>query len=78
MTTEAAVLVRSFRDGKRTVTWTIPKPRPGSVMHSATAWDPDLPMHLSKCEWSDYRAGRDAIYTELSALLGTRIAIIEL
>jgi len=77
VTAEAAALVRSFRVGHRTVTWTIPNPAPGSVSHSVVEWEPDLPRRLSKREWRQYRSGRDAIYAELSAMLGVRIAVLE-
>jgi hypothetical protein len=78
MSASAAAIVRTFRVGKRTVTWTIPKPVVGSVSHSVVEWDPDLPRRLSQREWQQYRAGRDAIYAELSTLLGINMMVVEL
>jgi hypothetical protein len=60
------------------VTWTIPQPVIGAVSHSVVEWEPDRPRRLSKREWRQYRAGRDAIYAELSVMLGLRIAVVEL
>jgi hypothetical protein len=78
MSASVAALVRTFRVGPRMVTWTIPQPTPGSVSHSVVEWEPDMPKRLSEAEWRQYREGRDAIYAELSAVLGIRIAVMEL
>jgi hypothetical protein len=40
-------------------------------------WDPHLPRSMSKREWRDYRAGRNALLTELSRLMGGSILVVE-
>jgi hypothetical protein len=71
-------LVRSFRVGKRTCTWTFARPVHGGVVHSAVEWVPDVPRRLSKKEWRQYRSGRDAAVAELSRLTGLTVMVAEL
>lgn len=76
MTAEAALLVREFPVGKRTVTMTIPRPRCDRVVSMAAEWDPDLPKRLSVREWRQYRAGRDAALAEVGQLLGGGVGVV--
>lgn len=78
MAAETAILIRSFRVGRRTVTLTFPRPKEGSMLAMACEWDPEPPRRLSKAEWRQYRAGRDAAVAELAAELGVTAAVIEL
>ena len=75
---ETAALVRTWRVGKRKVTATVPQVRAGQVLHAAMEWDPDIPRRLSRREWQQYRAGRDAAFAELFAELGIRGAVLEI
>ncbi len=75
---EQAALVRSWRVGKRIVTATMSQPRRGQVRHTVMEWSPDQPRRLSRREWKQYRAGRDAAFTELFAELGVRGVVLEI
>lgn len=44
----------------------------------ASEWDPHLPSGLSKSEWKQYRAGRDALLAEVAKSLGGTVAVVEL
>ena len=74
---EAAALVRTWRVGKRRVTVTVPRVRTGQVLHTAFEWSPNMPRRLSRREWKQYRAGRDAAFAKLFAELGIRGAVLE-
>lgn len=78
MTAEAALLVRTFSVGKRRVTLTIPKPLTGAAVAMVCEWEPTQPRKLSRREWREYRAGRNAAVAELSRQLGERILLMEL
>ena len=41
-------------------------------------WEPGVPRAMSPTEWQDYAAGRDAFVCKLSAVLGGRVAVIDL
>ena len=75
---EAAAMTRSWRVGKRTVTATVPQVRAGQVQCTSMEWDPDMPRKLSRREWQQYRAGRDAAFAELFAELGIKGAVVEI
>ena len=75
---EAAALLRTWRVGKRRVTMTAPKLRNGQVAMATIEWLPTMPIKLSRREWRQYRAGRDAAFAELCADLGIRGALIEI
>ncbi len=75
---EAAALVRSWRVGKRRVTMTAPRPRNGQVHTATIEWHPDMPRRLSRREWKQYRAGRDAAFADLCSELGVSGALIEI
>ncbi len=74
---EAVAMMRSWRVGKRTVTVTVPQIRTGQVLHAAFEWSPNMPRRLSRREWKQYRAGRDAAFAELFAELGIRGVVLE-
>ncbi len=78
MSAEAASLTRSFHVGHRIVTVTMPATRRGKVQYMTTEWAPDLPQRLSKREWRQYRAGRNAAVAELAERGGIEAAIIEI
>ncbi len=78
MPAEAAALTRTWRVGKRRVTVTMPQIRTGQVLQPAIEWSPNLPRRLSRREWREYRAGRDAAFAELFAELGIRGAVLEI
>ena len=77
MSGESATLVRTWRVGKRRVTVTVPQVPAGQVLHAAFEWDPNMPRRLSRREWKQYRAGRDAAFAELFAELDIRGAVLE-
>ena len=77
MSGETAAMMRTWRVGKRTVTATVPQVRTGQVLHAAFEWCPNMPRRLSRREWRQYRAGRDAAFAELFAELGIRGAVLE-
>ena len=78
MSAEAPALTRSFSVGHRTVTVTMPAPRMGKVRYMTIEWVPDPPQRLSKREWRQYRAGRNAAVAELAEREGIEAAIIEI
>ena len=75
---EAAAMTRTWRVGKRRVSMTVPRPRSGQVATAAMEWHPDMPRRLSRREWEQYRAGRDAAFADLCADLGIRGALFEI
>ncbi len=77
MSGESAALARTWRVGKRRVTVTVPRIRTGQVLHPTIEWHPNLPRRLSRREWKQYRAGRDAAFAELFAELGIRGVVLE-
>ena len=77
MSAESAAMTRTWRVGRWKVTATVPQVRVGQVASAAIEWDPDVPRKLSRREWREYRAGRDAAFAELFAELGIRGAVIE-
>ena len=78
MTGEAAAMTRTFRVGKRTVTCTMPQVQPGQVVCATIEWHPDMPRRLSRREWKQYRAGRDAAFAGLCGDLGIRGMLCEI
>ncbi len=75
---EAVAMMRSWRVGKREVTLTVPQPRSGQVATAAIEWHPDMPRRLSRREWKQYRAGRDAAFADLCRELGFAGALVEI
>ena len=47
----------------------------GSGLHSE--WSPDLPPKLSAAEWAQYRAGRNALVSEVARAIGARVMLVE-
>jgi hypothetical protein len=78
MSAESPAFVRSFRVGKRTVTLSMPMPRPGTVSSLVIEWDPDVPSHLSDRELAQYRRERDKALADLSNGLGIETSVIEI
>ena len=77
MSAEAAIAVRSWAVGDRTVTLTLRRPKPGAVIHTTAEWSPSEPARLTTEEWRAYRFGRNTALAELAAELGTTIAVVE-
>ena len=75
---ETVAMVRSWPVGKRRVTMTAPKLRDGQVAMATIEWLPTMPSKLSRREWKQYRAGRDAAFAELCGDLGVRGLLREL
>ena len=75
---EKAALVRSWRVGRRTVTATMPQPVRGQVRMSVIEWSPNMPRRLSRREWKQYRAGRDAAFAELFAEIGVKGMVLDI
>ena len=78
MSAEAAALVRTWRVGNRRVTMTAPRLRNGQVAMATIEWLPTMPRKLSRREWKQYRAGRDAAFAELCSDLGVRGLLCEI
>ena len=58
MSAENPALVRSFPVGHFVCTLTIPHLKPGGLVYMAAEWAPDMPKHLNRYEWRQYRQGR--------------------
>jgi len=78
MSAEAAFATCSWKVGKRSVTLTIPQPKPGKPVHVVCEWEPDEPNKLSTAEWAEYRAGRAHALAGVAAELGINVAVLEL
>ena len=63
---------RTWLVGKRRCTFTVPQSRSGQVATVTIEWHPDMPRQLSRKEWKQYRAGRDAAFAGLCGDLGIR------
>jgi len=74
---EAAVLRRIFKVGRYTVTMAVWRSCVGKPMDVTVEWYPDVPESLSDSQFRQYRLHRDAMFTELAAMLGGKVAIIE-
>ncbi|MCW5750874.1 MAG: hypothetical protein KIT81_06985 [Alphaproteobacteria bacterium] len=74
---DAALLVRSFKVGRRIVTMTIPQIPARGLVCMSCEWAPDAPRRLSKRELREYRQGRDAVLAEISEMIGGRVAVAE-
>ena len=59
------------------VTLTLPRPKPGAVVHLAVEWSPTMPQRLTRTEFEQYRAGRNAALAEAAEQLGGRIAVLD-
>jgi hypothetical protein len=76
--TETPLIEREFRVGKRTVTMQVPRLECGELSVMNVMWEPDVPRRLSDRECRQYRRGREAVFAEVSKLLGINIAIVDL
>ena len=75
MSKQAAVM-KSFKVGKLTCTITIQAPTVGAVTNMVVEWEPGMPRRLSRRQWAEYRAGRDAAFTELLNKMGGGSALV--
>ncbi len=75
---EAAAMTRTWRVGRRKVTLTAPQIRSSQVATATIEWAPDMPRRLSRKEWKQYRAGRDAAFAGLCGDLGIRGLLCEI
>jgi len=78
MSGESALLTRSWPVGARTVTLTIPKPRPGAPVCATAEWSPTEPTRLSTDEWKQYRMGRNEALAQLAGELGISVAVLDI
>lgn len=78
MSAEAAVASRTWQVGRYKCTLTVPRPKPGQVMHASLEWAPEPPRQLSGDEFAEYRKGRNQALTEISQALGINAAVVEL
>lgn len=76
MSAHAALLVRSFPVGRRTVTITIPPIKPGAVVCMSAEWAPSLPRSLSRRELQQYAEGRHAVMAELADIIGGTVMVV--
>lgn len=75
--TEAALLVRTFRVGRRTVTLDVQAPVAAAARHFITAaWSPDVPQHLNRAERRAFRSGMEAALAEVAQELGVSVAAV--
>ena len=51
---------------------------PGAVGKLRVEWNPKPPRKLSKAEWREYRAGRDAHHQRVANIIGGPVACAEL
>jgi hypothetical protein len=73
------VLRSSWRVGRCTVTMTQHLELiPGSFGTLRVEWAPAMPRKLSKAEWRQYRAGRDAHHQRIADITGAAVACAEL
>ena len=78
MSAETALLSRSWAVGARTVTLTIPRPKPGGAVYCTAEWSPSEPSRMSVDELAQYRAGRNHALAAIAAELGINVAVLEL
>jgi len=78
MSAQAAFATCSWRVGYRTVTLTLPRPKPGQPVFLTCEWAPNDPSRLSTAEWAEYRAGRAHALARVAAELGISVALLEL
>ena len=51
---------------------------PGAIGQLRAEWEPNPPRRLSKQEWRQYRAGRDAHWQRIANIIGGAVACAEL
>jgi hypothetical protein len=73
------ILRSTWRVGPRTVTITQHVAIiPGAIGQLRAEWEPNPPRKLSKSEWRQYRAGRDAHWQRIANIIGSAVACAEL
>lgn len=77
MPSEPAIITRTWAVGARSVTFTVPRPKPGHTVHCCCEWSPDELTRLEGQEWLQYRAGRDAAIADVARELGLNAAVLE-
>ena len=78
MSAEAALVVKTWKVGKRTCTLTVPRFNAGGVLHAVVEWSPDEPSRLSTEEVAQYRAGRNHALAGIAAELGACVGVLEI
>lgn len=79
MTAAAAMLSRSWRVGRWTVTLSIPALTPGLGAAGVVEWSPAMPGRpLTPSELAQYRSGRDATLAAFAQAKGLAAAVAEL
>ena len=78
MTAHAALLSRSWRVGRWTVTLSIPALTPGLGAAGVVEWSPAMPGRpLTPSELAEYRRGRDSALADFAREKGLRSAVVE-
>ena len=72
------VLVSEWAVGRRTVRIVQDVSTALGVGALRCEWRPDTPRRLSKREWREYRAGRDAHHQRVADIIGAPVASAEL
>lgn len=73
-----AILSRSWRVGRWTVTLSIPGLTPGLGAAGVVEWSPAMPGRpLTPTELAQYRAGRDAALADFARAKGLGAAVVE-
>ena len=78
MSAEAALASRTWSVGRYECTLTVPRPRPGDVLHAVMEWAPEQPRRLSSSQMRQYRRGRNQAVAEVAQQLGISAAVVEL
>lgn len=77
MNATAAFASRTFSIGQYECTLTVPRPKPGHVVHASLDWRPQ-PRKLTEEEVTAYRQGRNKALAEISLELGINSAVLEI
>ena len=74
------VLISEWQVGRRTcrLVQDVTAAMHGSVGTLRCDWAPDRPRTLSKAEWREYRAGRDAHHQHVANIIGGNVLCAEL
>jgi hypothetical protein len=51
--------------------------KPGAKGFLRAQWEPDLPRHLTKHDFRQYRAGRNALYRRAANVIGGNLMLVE-
>jgi hypothetical protein len=75
-----AILRSTFKVGRFTCTLTVDcgAVAPGASGMMWAEWKPDLPRKLNARALTDYRAGRDALYSKVANAIGGNVMLAEL